>query len=170
MSKLAACFSEKDLALGHESSALATLKEAVPKEEKPSKPKDPSGQPEAKPALPEPVQSKPAPADSSVPKALQVGMVVTTTSGKCKDKFDQQKGKIVKKVLKNEVVVDMISGPGKGESKKFKHAAVLPVPEDVEPAEDKKRPAENPPQLSAADAKRQRAEQLFKDENLEDFD
>ena len=166
LAKLAACFTEKDLSLGSGNSSLSVLKASVVKDAKPEKEKNESkgkDEPQERQTAPESTPGSSAPDANAACTTFQIGMVVITTSGKQKEKFNQQKGKVTK-ILTNDVVIEMISGPGQGESKKFKKTAVSACEEN-----ENKRKAPAPQSSDEAEAKKKRAEALFGAEGLDEF-
>lgn len=96
MAKLAACFTEKDLSLGSGNSILSVLKASVVKDAKPEKEKNEGkgkDEPQESQTAPESTPGSSAPDANAACTTFQIGMVVITTSGKQKEKFNQQKGK-----------------------------------------------------------------------------
>lgn len=100
--------------------------------------------------------------DSAVAVELLVGDLVITKSSKKKAKYDNQSGEVIS-VSKNHIKVLLKTGDSAGEHHRFEKANV--VKKENKPVV--KRPLQS--EVSDADAKRQKAAELFGADKLDDI-
>lgn len=99
---------------------------------------------------------------STLSVELLVGDLVTTKSSKKKAKYDNQTGEVLS-VSKNHIKVLLKTGDSAGEHHRFEKANVVKKEQNL----GVKRPAQS--EMAACDDKRQKAAELFGDDELDDI-